>query len=256
MPKGTRGDAAPWFVLSTTFAAVLIAVVAFCASSTVTAQSVTPSPRGQPESLIQVPTTLSEGAEGLAETTIQAVDWDYWLATNPNIVAWVTVPGTAIDHPIVQATADDPTYYLTHDVYGNWNRYGCAYVDAGCDGLQGISTVVFGHNMGLSTNSMFADFAKFSDEAFARSHPLIIVQTPQETIWLRVSAAEIVEGTEQAKRTNFADIDEMRAWFAERFAQADVKLENDEEAERIITFVTCSYTTYDNERTLVYAQPA
>ena len=48
------------------------------------------------------------------------VDWEFWLSVNPDIVAWVSVPGTDIDYPVVQASADDPTFYLDHDVYRGW----------------------------------------------------------------------------------------------------------------------------------------
>lgn len=40
------------------------------------------------------------------------VDWDYWKSVNPDVIGWVTVPGTNIDSPIVQAHSDDPEYYL------------------------------------------------------------------------------------------------------------------------------------------------
>ena len=53
------------------------------------------------------------------------VDWEYWLSVNPDIVAWVSVPGTGIDYPVVQASAVDPTFYLDHDVYRGWNPYRC-----------------------------------------------------------------------------------------------------------------------------------
>ena len=38
------------------------------------------------------------------------VDWEYWKSVNPDVIAWVTVPGTNIDSPIVQAHSDDPEY--------------------------------------------------------------------------------------------------------------------------------------------------
>lgn len=56
------------------------------------------------------------------------VDWEYWKSVNPDVIAWVTVPGTNIDSPIVQAHSSDPEYYLHHDVYGKYNVYGCPYL--------------------------------------------------------------------------------------------------------------------------------
>ena len=203
------------------------------------------------------PSPISGGTgEGGEDDGFPVVDWDYWLSVNPDIVAWVSVPGTEIDYPVVQASADDPTFYLDHDVYHGWNPYGCPYVDAACDGVGGMSAVVFGHNMGGGFVAMFADFARYSDEAFARSHPTIELQTPNGAMELSVSAVDVIDGSENAKRTDFSSADEMRAWYAQRFEECDVRISNDENASQLFTFVTCSYTTYANERTLVYAQPA
>ena len=204
------------------------------------------------------PSPISADASGsdAASDGVPTVDWDYWLSVNPDIVAWVSVPGTEIDYPVVQASADDPTFYLDHDVYRGWNPYGCPYVDAACDGVGGMSAVVFGHNMGGGFVAMFADFARYSDEAFARSHPTIELQTPNGAMELSVSAVDVIDGSENAKRTDFSSADEMRAWYAQRFEECDVRISNDENASQLFTFVTCSYTTYANERTLVYAQPA
>ena len=54
-----------------------------------------------------------------------------------------------IDHPVVQAHADSPTWYLSHDVYGNWNIYGCPYLDADCEeeGFGSQVAYVFAHHM-------------------------------------------------------------------------------------------------------------
>lgn len=188
------------------------------------------------------------------ESPFAYVDWDYWLSVNPDIVAWVTVPGTAINHVVVQAPAHDPTYYLTHDVYRNWNPHGCPYIDSDCEGISGYSTYIFGHNMNYN-DSMFADFAKFSDSSYAREHQLILLQTPQEQITLQVSATDIVNGYEQSRRTDFEDSRALAAWYEARFNNADMQIANNTESERLITFVTCSYNYFSNERTLVHSQP-
>ena len=94
-----------------------------------------------------------------AEDGFPAVDWEYWQDVNPDVIGWVTVPGTPIDYPIVQAHADAPTWYLSHDVYGNWNIYGCPYLDADCEeeGFDSRVAYVFAHHM--DDGSMFAPLA-------------------------------------------------------------------------------------------------
>ncbi|WP_251211863.1 class B sortase [Adlercreutzia murintestinalis] len=181
------------------------------------------------------------------------VDWHYWTAVNPDVVGWVSVPGTRINSAIVQAPADDPTYYLSHDIRRNANHLGCPYLDATCasTGLLSGNAVVFGHHIKYGA-PMFADFAAFASQEFARTHAVILLQTPFEKRMLTVSGAAIINGYDQTKRTTFADQDDFAAWYADRMNECCVQLDS-APAESCVTFVTCSYTRYSNERTLVYA---
>lgn len=255
--KRAKRRAAGWLLAGAALLALCGALAAFQASTAGSVASVVPNPRGQPfGSLSAAAVSAITSNESPAAADAEGVDWDYWRAVNPAIAAWVSVEGTAIDYAVVQAPSDDPDYYLSHDIYRSWNPYGCPYVDAACDGVDGVSVVVLGHNMGGGASTMFADFARYSDEGFARSHPTIELRTPNGAVELSVSAVDVIDGGEGAKRADFASADEMRAWYAQRFAECDVRISNDESASRLFTFVTCSYTTYENERTLVYAQPA
>lgn len=251
-----KGRAAVWAAAGMSLLALCGCAAAFILSTGGNASSVVPDPRGQPLEGAAASGGAAPAAEGAAGEGARAVDWDWWLGVNPDIVAWVSAEGTAVDYAVVQAPEGDPTYYLDHDIYRSWSPYGCPYVDAACDGTEDACTVVFGHNMGFGATAMFADFARYSDEAFARSHPAITLETPEGAIELAVSAVDVVEGSSPLKRTGFSSEAEMRAWYSQRFSECDVQIANDEGASQLFVFVTCSYTTYANERTLVYAQPA
>lgn len=184
------------------------------------------------------------------------VDWEYWQGVNPDVIGWVTVPGTVIDHPIVQAPADDPDYYLHHDVYRDYNVYGVPYLDADCADtglLSSRNAVVFGHHM--NDGSMFAAFADYSDPDFANDHAEILVQTPDGKQVYSVRLVEIVNGAELAKRTDFKDEADYRAWYDNQLSGAEVVIDNITQPETAITFCTCSYNYSSNERTLVVASP-
>ena len=203
------------------------------------------------------------GADGLA-----VVDWDFWRKTNPDVVAWLIVPGTEISTPVVQARQDDPTYYLGHDVYGEPNVAGCAYVDARCRRFTGSSgcecTLIAGHNLGWGSRLGLADFARFLDADYAREHAQAYLLTPDGTIGLQVCAVDCVDGSTAESRVSFDDAGDLASWLGERAACAEVRLRSDEdmaslagsiaEGDRaVFAFATCSYTRWANERTVVYA---
>lgn len=179
------------------------------------------------------------------------VDWDYWLSVNSDVVGWVTVPGTNIDQPIVQADASDPQYYLWHDVYREPNYLGCPYVDADCtQGFDSLNCVVFGHNMGGPDQSMFGDFELFSDPETAAEHRTVLLQTPSRKIELEVRCVEVVAGWEATNCTSFESQAAFQLWYEERLADSAVVIDGAIPSS-VITFCTCSYSFWSNERTLV-----
>lgn len=181
------------------------------------------------------------------------VDWEYWKSVNPDVIAWVTVPGTNIDSPIVQAHSDDPEYYLHHDVYGKYNVYGCPYLDAGCEaeGFKSYNSVVFGHHMNDQT--VFSAFSKFTDKSFAQDNGKVLLQMPGEKHILSVKLADVINAAnDKSKRTGFTDNADFAKWYGERVDAADMVLDA-AVPSRNVTFVTCSYNRFKNERTLVFA---
>ncbi|NGM18276.1 sortase [Eggerthellaceae bacterium zg-893] len=183
------------------------------------------------------------------------VDWRFWQGVNPAVVGWVTVPGTSVDLPIVQAPADDPTYYLSHDVYGNWSVYGCPYLDAACarDGFRSKNAVVSGHSLRFD-GSMFTPIASFADPVWASVHRQVWLQTPDEKMRLLVRAADVVAGRQAAKVTAFSSDDAFAAWWRSALEGADMALEPAAAVpERAVTLVTCSYLyNPEDERCTVF----
>ena len=183
------------------------------------------------------------------------VDWDYWKEVNPSICAWVKVPGTAIDYPVVEAPEDDPCHYLTHDVYDSWNLWGCPYLDPGCaSGIASPHVVVYGHNMSTD-GSMFHDLEHYHDARFASDHRCVLLYTPQKNYRLEVLGSKTIDGDARDKRTEFESVADFFSYRQAELSSCDVSLETTRTRPQLFTFCTCSYfMNPDNERTLVFAQ--
>ena len=175
-----------------------------------------------------------------------------WASLPDSEVAWVRVPGTTVDYPVMQASADEPNFYLRHNMHGVWSSWGTPYIDAGC--AQGVASpfvIVYGHHM--SDGTMFAPLAQYSSKSFAEEHRTVYVFTREKTYALRVFAADVVNASAEGKRTSFDDAEDLQAYIAEKLEGCEVVLERPDDLQQALALVTCSYQT-SNSRTVVYAK--
>lgn len=172
--------------------------------------------------------------------TGRAINWD---ALPDEVIAWVEVPGTEIDEPIVQATPDAPNAYLYADAMGQ-GAYGTPYIDCECS-IDSRFVMVYGHHM--SDGSAFAPFASYIDVGFAREHDRIIIyRRTGGTLELKPVAVDVVN----ASRERLV-IDQERD-FREMIEGSDLVVREPENDSQLFAFTTCSYQTR-NSRTTVYA---
>ncbi len=168
------------------------------------------------------------------------IDWDSLPET---VIAWVEVPGTSIDEPIVQATPDAPNFYLRVDALGQ-GAYGTPYIDCECS-IDSRFVMVYGHHM--SDGSTFADFASFIDKGFAKEHDQIIVyKRTGQVLDLTPIAVDVVNASRESL------VIDQEADFGEMVAESDLLIAEPSDGHQLLAFTTCSYQTR-NSRTTVYA---
>lgn len=56
------------------------------------------------------------------------IDWASLLEQNSDTVAWVWIPDTIVNYPVVQTDNND--YYLDHDFTQTYNKFGNVFLDA------------------------------------------------------------------------------------------------------------------------------
>lgn len=185
------------------------------------------------------------------------VDWEALKAVNPDIIGWVSIPETEVSQPVLAARAADGQFYLSHDWEGLPSPAGAITLDGECGSdlfaENGVSIAcLYGHHM--ADGSMFAPIASYSSGAWAEAHRTLHLQAPGRVVEYRFCFAEIVPGTQRAKRCRFESARQYRHWVEQRMDRAAVTCIN-AIPSRLLMLCTCSYTTYADERTLAYFEP-
>lgn len=75
------------------------------------------------------PEAVSSASEDSAVPYVSPIDFASLQKENPDIYAWLRIPGTEFDFPILQRAGDDD-YYLTHDSDGNDNSMGAIFSES------------------------------------------------------------------------------------------------------------------------------
>lgn len=116
------------------------------------------------------------------------IDFSYLQENvNRDIYAWIDIPDTRIDYPILQHPADN-TYYLNYNIDGSEGYPGCIYTeDYNTKDFEDPNTVIYGHNM--KDGSMFAGLHQFADREYFETHPYIYIYTEDKLYVYEVFAA-------------------------------------------------------------------
>ena len=86
---------------------------------------------------------------------------------NPEVKAWIQVPKTNIDYPVVQG--QDDMEYINKNVYGEFELSGAIFLSClNKDDFSDPYNLVYGHNM--KNGGMFADVADFTNKEYFETH--------------------------------------------------------------------------------------
>ena len=138
----------------------------------------TPSPEPTPS---PVPPTPTEAVDILTARGItipeKNINWEELRNENEHIYAWIYIPGTNVDYPIVQHP-DEKSYYLDHNYDHSEGYPGCIYVqNVNSKDWSDPNTVIYGHNM--RDGSMFHTLHNFEDGAFFDENQFVFIYTPE-----------------------------------------------------------------------------
>lgn len=184
------------------------------------------------------------------------LDWQVLKETNADIYAWIYIPNTDIDYPVLQHETDD-AYYLRRDLDGNKNTAGCIFSEHTYNSKEfdDFNTVLYGHNMRDKT--MFQNLHNFEDAAFFEENRYVYIYLPDRVLVYDIFAA--YEFSDRHVLANYSTISDAgkQKYLDEVFDVRDMKAHFREDVEvtvdnHILTLSTCITGKPDN-RYLVQA---
>lgn len=156
-----------------------------------TTSSSTPDSAPATEETKAAPTEAAAASFGykLAELGDFDVDFDDLEAINSDIYAWIYVPNTKVDYPVVRSESDgDDTFYLEHNVYRQYQFSGSIFSELiNKADMSDPITVFYGHNM--LNGSMFATLHDFEDKSFFDENNTMFVITKDKIYAYLIYAA-------------------------------------------------------------------
>lgn len=170
------------------------------------------------------------------------IDFESLWETNQDVYAWITIPGTAIDYPILQHEADD-SYYLDYTIDGLKGYPGCIYTErVNSKDFTDNNTVIYGHNMRNGT--MFTDLHKFREADFFATNDTVYIYTPKKQFTYKIFAAYLYDDRHLLNSFDFSDKDVYSDYLSEiqNMDSEDVNLRKDikiTDTDKIITLITC-----------------
>lgn len=186
------------------------------------------------------------------------VDPDKLAQKAPDAKAWVKIDGTRVNNPVGIAPENDDSFYLSHDIWGNYSQSGTVFLDSQSS-LTNPTKIIYGHKMNAGT--MFHDLGeRFIQSEFDGLGTL--------TWWDKVNWTSVYEPVASMKvDANDTDVRNTPTMSAERLAKWENDFYNNATAKtgnkdlvarldghhKVIFTVTCSgYAAYGYDaRTIV-----
>lgn len=193
-----------------------------------------------------------EAARKEAEKTNSYRNFAKLKAENPDTVAWLYVPDTDIDMPIVQA--DDNVYYLTHDYDGEYNTMGWAFADSKNSFPElSTNTIMYGHT--YKSTTIFSNLKNVLEADWLEDDTkhIITFDTEKERLTFKVFSVYTIDETNDYLYISFSNAKKYQNYLNKALKRSikdfNVKVTTN---DKILTLSTCYLT--EHQRLVVHAK--
>lgn len=177
---------------------------------------------------------------------------------NSDFAGWLTIPGTEIDYPVMQAVPESSDFYLTHNYDGQEDINGSIFLDSRNDyEQQDDNLIIYGHNM--KSGMMFGGLKNYLDESYSLEHKMVTFNTIYEKAQYEIIAVCLSkvsqEGEEGIRYYDFinAGNEENFNHYLDYIKEMNIMSGdiNASYGDRLLTLSTCNNYTEDGRLFLV-----
>ena len=123
-----------------------------------------------------------------ANTVENPIDFKSLQKKNSDIYAWIKVPNTKVDYPIVQSPDNDEMYLKHSAIDKSWVSSGAIYTEmVNTTSFEDRVTLIYGHN-GYS-DTMFTTLHKFEKKEFFDKNETFVIYTPSSKLTYKIVSA-------------------------------------------------------------------
>ena len=189
---------------------------------------VTDAPTKKPVTPTATPTQPASG-----------INLEACLSQNRDFVAWLTIPRTKINYPVVRS--DNTEYYLHHLFTGKESKLGCLFSLKSSDYQTPSKNIaIYGHHISHS-DAMFSTLMDYKDASYCVAHSLIRLSSLYEDRTYRVFAVLNMKVSDWDAATASFSSDESFMRFINRAikkSMVDTGVQVTAE-DNILTLITC-----------------
>ena len=212
-----------------------------------------PKETASPLPVIETPTSQSlPTATPLPKIGKTGVDLAACKTQNSDFVAWLKIPGTKINYPVVWTDRVD--YYLTHTFSGKESKIGTLFSLGKTDyTAPGRNIAVYGHHITTSGGNMFQPLMSYKKKSYYETHKTVYFDTLYDLGEYTVFAVLNIKSTDwDASAATFKSGQDFMAFVNRAKAKSlyDTGIEVNEN-DHILTLITCDRDYHNPDGRLI-----
>lgn len=207
----------------------------------------------EPVPVKQVETPVEEPP--VVETVAPKIDFQGLWAVNPDAYAFIEVPGTQVNYPVMQSSTQEEDYYLNVTFEGVAALPGSIYTRMiNAKDFSDPITVIYGHDM--LDGSYFGDLKNYVDRTFFDTYRDLFIYLPDRQLQYQIIAEVVHDDSLISNAHDLKDPNSVPAFIQESMGIQEAQNQFAEDMnvtpeDRLIVLSTCIGDRPNNRRLII-----